>query len=175
MTPLQRRSCFPASLEKFNHRQSSRAATAHARATTTPRPMPTQPTYHPPRCLGQGCCPWGGPQGPHAATAVAHPPHSTTTAIASYVAVRGLEPQWRVPPPSQRPGRSPHAPWGVGRPLGHCSGAGDRQTVPCQFRLSAGCSVDHKYKIKSPLSPNHNYFRSQRAVIISPPRHWWAR
>ena len=43
---------------------------------------------------------------------------------------------------SPSPQGSPNMPpWGLGRPLGHCRGAGDGQTAPCQFRLSAGCSV----------------------------------
>ena len=44
---------------------------------------------------------------------------------------------------SPSPQGSPNMPpWGLGRPLGHCRGAGDGQTVPWEFRLSAGCSVD---------------------------------
>ena len=52
-------------------------------------------------------------------------------------------PQWKP----KSPGKSQHAPWGLGRPLGRCRGAGDGQTAPCEFRLSPGCAVGLKIQV----------------------------
>ena len=57
---------------------------------------------------------------------------------------RGLSVVAPTPAAAEPPGKSPHVPWGVGRPLGHYKGAVDGRTVPFQFHDPAGCAPDPK-------------------------------
>ena len=115
---------------------------SHARHTAPYHPQPTGGLCQGPcgsggHCRGRGL-PQGHHNGPEEATAG---PRHTSSALPRPRPVGHQSAPWPHQTPTKHPREVPTFPLGLGRPLGHCRGAGDGQTAPCEFRLSPGCAV----------------------------------